>query len=341
MSAVLAAIGLFFALNLVFVGVVVLLRVHHVLAARREGRLVGVWWPRLIGVVSGAEDPDELRALVPAEDVRAVLDMAADFAVRLRGPDREQIEAFAEPLLDVLVDDLRARSPETRAAAVRQIGLLGGDRRAMTLILALDDPSPRVSLVAARALARPGRPHRAEPILDHLGRYGAWHPGLLASMLAAMGPEAAPAFRAALADEFRSRETRAIAARALLLLRDPAAADVAASVANEDDADLVVACLRLLAVVGRSSHADAVVPLLWAPEFFIRAEAARVLGILGDRTAIPILEGMVDDPSPWVVVHVTGALQALGEREFLDRLAVSEGLAGVAAREALHEGVGP
>ncbi len=67
------------------------------------------------------------------------------------------IQRFASPYVDALLEDFRYPSAETRGVAVEKMSVLALDSHAEHIVGALDDPSSRVSLVAARALSHPNR----------------------------------------------------------------------------------------------------------------------------------------------------------------------------------------
>jgi len=176
-------------------------------------------------------------------------------------------------------------------------------------------------------------------VLDRLHRYRPWSRALTASMLANVGMEAAPAMRAYLDDDRNATQARAAVTQALEILRDAEAADVAAAQLRDADSELVAACLRLLTVVGRGVHADAVRPLLSDDRFFIRAAAIVALGKLGSKEDVDAIVAAVDDSSPWVPIRSAHALADLHAPDALARLTAMGGVPAAAAIETLYEGV--
>ena len=334
MTGLLTVVGVLFVLNVVFAIVVVLLRMRSNHRARRFGRIESRWEPVIIRVIG---DGDEVVPRVPGHEVRHVLEIAGRFARRLKGPDRERVQAFSSPLVGLLLPDLTAHSAETRAATVELLSVLALDEYGQRIVAALDDPSPRVSLVAARALSSPDHPQYTAAVLERLHRYSNWSPSLMSSMLANVGPSALADLRGYLRDGEHATQGRAVVAGALRLLRDPKAAPIAAEALGSDDPELVVACLRLLGVVGSLEQADAVRPLLDHPAFFVRAETATVLSHMGAPSDVGAIARMIHADSPWLAVRSAHALLELGQREMLEDLAQYENLAGDSAREVLHE----
>ena len=326
------------SLNLVFATLVVLLRVINRRRADRFDRRRQFWQPKLIALISDDSDPADLSSRVGSAEQSDVVEISWDLARRLRGEDRRRIQQFGAPLMGVMTNDLEARRPEKRARAVQIVSCLGGDDYEETVVGYLDDPSTVVSLVAARALAQPGRVRRIGAILDRLHRYDQWSQALLSSMLATVGSEAAPAMRTYLGDDRNTPYSRAAVARALELLRDIEAGDVAAQQLTSTDGEVVAACLRLLSVVGRGIHAVGVRPLLSDDRFFIRAAAITTLGRIGVREDAESIVQMVDGDSPWVAIRSTQALASLHATEELAALVEQGGLPAEAAIETLYGG---
>lgn len=325
-------------LNLVFAALVVALRVFNRHRAERFDGRRQFWQPKLISLISDDSDPGALSSQVDPGERADVVEISWDLARRLRGRDRARIQQFAAPLMGVMTHDLKARRPERRARAVQIASCLGGDDYEEMLVGCLDDSSTLVSLVAARALAQPNRVERIDPILDRLHRYDEWSQALLSSMLANVGPDATPAMRRYLDDDRYTSHSRASVARALELLRDVEAGDIAAQQLTSPDGELVAACLRLLAVVGRGIHAVGVRPLLFDDRFFIRAAAITTLGKIGVREDAESIVQMVDGDSPWVAIRSAQALADLHATDALAALVERGGLPAEAAVETLYGG---
>jgi len=338
MSWLIQAVLVLVAVNLMFSGLVVLLRINNARRAERlEARKV-VWYPRIIGLISDGSVPESLAALVEPQERSDVVEIAWEIARRLRGTDRSRVQEFAAPLLQTLIPDLKARRPETRARALQIVTSLGGSEYEDTTVRFLDDPSPLVSLVAARALSQPRHAPQIGQVLDRLDRYQRWSQALTSSMLAEVGMEAAPAMRAHLDDDGRPTHARAAVARSLELLRDIEAASVAADQLEDADAELIAACLRLLFVVGTEAQAGAVRPLIDDDRFFVRSAAMIALGRLGSRDDATLIMGAIDPDSPWVAIRATQALAELHATAELATLVTNGGLPADAAIETLYGG---
>ncbi|MCL1598418.1 MAG: hypothetical protein M3094_04495 [Actinomycetia bacterium] len=334
MISLLGFVGALLVINVIFAGMVLLLRVRSNGRAKRYDRIEGRWEPVIVGIVGGSGEPVPD---VPDDEVRHVLEIAARFARRLKGHELESVRRFSSPYVDRLLEDLRDPSPEKRGAAVDKISVLALDSHAEYIVSALDDPSSRVSLVAARALSHPNRLECTVAVLDRLHRYAHWSPSLISTMLAQVGPGALNHLRAYLGDESRPSHERAVVAGSLRLLRDPHSAHIAANALESEDAELVVACLRLIDAVGSKEQAQAVRPLVDHPAFFVRSEAVSVLSHIGDATDVEAITRNIYHDSPWVTIRAARALLELGQRQLLMSLAMGDGLAAESAREVLYE----
>jgi HEAT repeat protein len=300
----------------------VVLRWSNDLKARRWARLERRWEPVALDVVIGLEPPARIWALVGPRDRLHFVNYLLRFAKRLSGAERRVVDDVAEPYLDLIVPQLRRRTPEYRARAVQTLSRLGSRRYSAVILKALDDPSPLVAMVAARALARGDNAGYATAILNKMHRFDQWRPSFLASMLAAMGPAVAPALRRALGDTAFTPRVRAVACDALRELHDYVAADTAARVLDEPiGQDLAAAVLNLLAHVGRVEHLPAIRRHAMATEPIVRARAIMALGHVGAEEDMPLLVGAFHDPSSWVALRAAEALLEARARERLESLA--------------------
>jgi HEAT repeat protein len=205
---------------------------------------------------------------------------------------------------------------------------------------ALEDPSPLVSMIAARALARPELTRYAPVILGSIHRFEGWSPRFLSSMLASMGKGAAPILRDTLAQRQLAVEQRTVAADALRRLGDVDAAAVALAVLEEPiHRDLHCSTLRLLGAVGQAEHAEAIRRLTGADDPVVRAQAVRALGRIGDGQDAASLREAANDRSPWVVIHALRGLREVGRDDMVEELSHSEHASAGFARQVLAEAV--
>jgi len=221
---------------------------------------------------------------------------------------------------------------------VQTVGEIGLPLYADLMIRALDDPSPLVAMVAARALARKEHPEYVRDVLDRLHRFSTWSPNFLSSMLAAVGADAMPILRDVFGDATRRPQVRAIVATALGYLHDSDAADVAAQVLLEEtDREILAASLRLLGSVGQPKHIDAVRGKVTSPDFVVRASAVSALGNIGGPDDMTLLHTACEDESRWVAIHAARALRDAGHVDSLQQLAASGRARATLAMQVLSE----
>lgn len=332
------AVAVLLVLSLLFTAYAAWLRARNAIRQRvwrdRESR----WTSQTLEFVAGERSIEDLLARVDRRERLPFLDFLLRYARRLRGRERERVKELAAPFLPALRRLSRDRDAYRRARAVQTLGTLGGPDQRDTLVQALDDPSPFVSMLAARALAAYGGTSYAEPILANLDRFEAWGTEYVESLLVSLGPEAAPQIRSALGDEGRSDEVRVTAADALGELHDLEAVPAALAIlATKPGPDLTAALLRLLRVLGGPEHAGVVRDLLDHEHFAVRAEAYSALGSLGPGSDDARLEAGVEDASPWVALHAARALRARGKSAWLEGLSRSDSRAALAAGQVLAE----
>ena len=330
--------------NIVFGGaaaglalVALLLRLSNDRKARRWGRLEARWQPVALDVVVGLEPPQTIWALVGPRDGLHFVNYLLRFAKLVSGSERRIVDDLAAPYLPLVLPQLTYRTVERRARAVQTLSILGSRTYTAIILRALDDPSPLVAMVAARALARGGSPEFAAGIMSRMHRFDQWRPSFLASMLASMGPAVAPTLRSALADPVFHPKVRAVAADALRELHDYLAADSAARVLQETtDRTLLAATLNLMAHVGRAEHLPAIRRHVMAPEPIVRARAVAALGHVGAEEDLPFLIGAFHDESAWVALRAAEALHEAGAHDALAALARADLPRAPLARQLLE-----
>lgn len=323
---------------IMFAVVALVLRWKNQRKARRWDGLEARWEADLLDLLGGDILPDALTARVSAGDALYFVDYLSRFARRLRGSERAIIAEMAAPYLPRVARQLQAPQAVVRARAVRTLSLLGLHDHAHDIISALDDRSPLVAMAAARALTRREQPNFAHAVLVRLRQFGDWSPAFLATMLAAVGPDAAPLLRATLANEQELAAVRVVAADALRALHDVSSTELAAALASTStDRNLVAAALRLLKACGSPLQAPGVRTLAAHPDEVVRMHACAALGTLGGPEDVPRLAAALNDASVWVAWRAANALLALGARAALERVAGSTGPRAELAREALDE----
>lgn len=335
-------VGALIVMALLFAAYAVYLRIHSDRHQRLWERLSASWEEPVLLALADPDEAQRVHDLVAPEHRLQFVRFALEYARRVKGEERRVLQALAEPYLAPIAKRAGSRAVEVRTRAIQTLGTLGLPKYASEVMRALDDPSPLVAMVAARALATPAYPEYAPDVLKRLRRFEGWSRSFMASMLASVGPAAAPALRASLGDREEAPWVRAVAAEALAVLKDFDAADTAAAaVATAEDRELVSAALGLLAQVGTPEYLPAVRARCASPDNVVRAHALDALGTLGTEDDVPRLLGAMSDPSPWVAIHAARGLRAAGGTRVLEDLGDSDHARAPLARQVLAEEVGP
>lgn len=338
--ALLAFATLFlFVLSVGFAVYTIYLRVTNDRRAARWRRMEQAWEPPVLDILDGRATVADFLGRIPASEALHFVDYLLRIAVRIRGKERELLCDLARPYLQPLERRTREGDLTQRARAVRTLGVLGMADHAAVIVAALDDPTPLVSMVAARALARPEHPQYVIHVLDHLGRFEQWSRSFLCAMLVNVGPAAAEAIRNTLGDAARSARIRAIAADALRELKDLSAAGTAAAVLSEEtDRNLLAACLRLIASVGSPACRPAVVGHCGSPDDVVRGAALSALARVGGAPDLELLRRGIEDLSPWVAIQAARGLRDGGGRSLLQEFAAGKHPRAALALQVLAEG---
>jgi len=314
------------------------LRVRNERRERRWQRLEAAWEEPLLAALADPQRIPQVREVVEEDYRLHFVRFVLAYARRVRGEERATLRELVAPYLDPIAERVWSKHQEIRTRAVQTLGTLGLPHYAGEVVTALDDPSPLVAMVAARALSSDEYPEYAEAVLRRLRRFDTWSRSFLASMLAGIGNSGAPAIRATLTDRNEPAWVRAVAAQALGTLKDFEAGDPAAAVVEtEEDPELLSAALRLLALAGSPEHAPVVRARCASPDPTVRSAALRALGTLGDEEDANRLLGAMADPSPWVAIHAARGLLAAGAHQLLSDLAASDHPRAMLARQILME----
>lgn len=316
-------------LAMAFMITAVFLRVRNDRRNARDERLEKEWQPVLLEVLSERRDPNELLKLVGRRDVFLFTNFLYRVGRQVRGADLETIRTLAKPYL-VAAERLTQGDAETRARKIQILGLLGFKSHASQIIAALDDRSPLVAMVAARTLVRREHPEYVGYVLAKLERFRDWSQELLSSLLAGLGPDAAPALREVLVDSSRPESVRAVCAIALGTLNDAGSAEAATrvlqerGVANEEESTLRAAVLTLLGRVGNEDHTASVRSLLAHDNEEVRAAAYTALGLVSRTGQMNDLVDALDDSSGHVAIAAARGLRRGGQINLLRELAASD-----------------
>ena len=309
-----------FVVTLLFSAYAVALRWQNQRRDARRAALAERWQPALLDVLAHPEKAEQVHGLVEEKRRLHFVGFVLQFARRMRGEEVDVLRQVVRPYLGLVAERLESDRVEVRARAVQTLGTLGLPEHEDAVIKALDDPSPLVAMVAARALTKQENPRYAPFVLAKVHRFSDWNRLYLASMLASMGPELSEGLRRALADERAEPWARSVMAEALRLQKDFQAGDVAAHVAaTTGDTDLLVAVLRLLSEVGRPEHLPVIRPKAASPDPAVRALALKAIGRLGGPEDVPMLLEALDDEFTWAALYAARGVRESGGRHLLQR----------------------
>ena len=327
------------AIALLNAGIAVFFRLRSDARRRQVLGLQKRWHPAIVEYLFADRPAADVHALVAPRDRMLFVGSLLEFVRRTHGEERARVRILAQPYLQSVARRLGRRSPGVRARAVQTLGDLGWRDYAPSIVAALDDPSPLVSIVAARVLCRRETADHVPDVLLRIGRFSSWTAEFLSSMLAACGPTAAHALRETLWDDDQDDEARAIAAVALRRLGDLRADRAAAHVLAEGAGrELTIASIRLLGEVGRHHHLDLIRGFLQDSDFVIRVATVDALATLGGQPELEQLHGLVHaDPSRWVALHAARGLAHSGQIEALRTLADSEHARSAIGAQVLAE----
>ncbi|HEU5169003.1 MAG TPA: HEAT repeat domain-containing protein, partial [Gemmatimonadales bacterium] len=307
------------------VGALFLLNNIHARRAERALRLDRGFGYTLRQWVRRGPSPDEVDRLSRLTDA----DQALLFAVCLRIlPDLDpgavaRVRSGLERsgLLDRQVADLRHRAAGRRADACRVLGRLGCTAAVPVLIERLVDRDARVRRCALAALGDLEAVEALDRIVGALDAAGGWSDLLAIMALSRMGPASVPRVGALLEASTSPAMTKGLL-QVTAQLGAAATPALVRALARHDDPEVRVEAVRALGQIPPDAEsADVCLAALEDPAWPTRALAARSIGRLGDRRAIPRLERAMGDTAYWVRHHAGQALADLGEagREALQR----------------------
>lgn len=281
------------------------------------------WRQVLLDILAEERAPVALHNRVEASQHEQLLDCLIPYATTVKGDALDTLREVARPFLSTVEQQLASQYPLKRARAIRHIGFFGGEEHASTLRDTLDDPSDIVSGIAFRHLAQRSNPNDAPRLLQAAVRHRGTDRNQIVSSLTELGERAAPFFREVLADGNSSTYQRVLCSETLRWLADGKAVPIAMKVLDNSDVDpeLASALLRFMRRVGRRTHSKVIRPYIHSDVPFVRIQATRALGQLGnDSDGALLTDRVLDDPSRWVAISAAESLAELRRTEELRRL---------------------
>ncbi len=229
------------------------------------------------------------------------LDLATIMVLLLYVKDRRLVEAVLTDLIergeqrkdvvpsrfsgdfDAIIAALGSTEEQDREEAVDALSELGDERVVLPLIHALDDASPYVRKAASEALGRSNAVKAIKPLIKSLTD--------------------------------NDRYVREGASEALGHLGDIAIPDLLSCLEDKDWRIRLGSVVALRVSSGIVPSLDSVIRTLSDDSPYVRREAVKTLGRIGDHTVVPYLVQATKDPDSGVRLRAVRALAKLGERE--------------------------
>ena len=235
-------------------------------------------------------------------------------ASELRGSSRQILTDMFEDAGGLARSLRQLRSPRCcqRLAAIHKLRIMHSRQAVPELIRALNDRSRIVRHAALRALGEIGDERAYPLLLNALENRARWSTLWVADSVLAAGAGMTPLLVERLT-QVHDPQIRAIYARLLGLLRDPAAGPHLIPLLDVPEPRLRIAAIDTLSVIGGIDIAGRLRALLDEPHWEIRAAAARALGALRDVESAPLLKRLLDDPVYFVRDSAAQTLITLGD----------------------------
>lgn len=299
-----------------------LLRLQYNQHQRKWQRLHQKWDRDLLDVLSGETSAEDFRMLVEKGQELDFVRFLAPYGYRLRGGDLERLGELARRYLPFVVERLQHNSPGVRLWAINVLDLFGMPAHEEAVARSLSDKSPAVAMFAATTLLSHQCIHHIERIIDQLPRFEKWNINALANLLVRAGPGVQPLLQDVYLDRQRPVRTRVIAAEALGRGNAYQALNAALlTLGSEDNQDILVATLHLLACISQGREIEAVRALCRSSNNVLRINAMNTMRQLAVPADLPLFRQALEDSSPWVARHAALALRDLGDTETLRSVA--------------------
>ena len=322
-------ISFLFIVSVIFALITLVLRLKNYLKGRKWSNLEDRWHNDLLAVLSETEEPRVLLDKVKNEHKLYFLDYLFRFALRIKGQELDTLTEIAKPFEDTLLKRLSEGDTTQKVRAVITLDKLQLPVDKADFIQLLDDPSPLVSLYAARAMIKQkysDQKEVLEKIVATLPRYQDWSYRLLSNILAQAGSQRAGFLRKKLLDKSLDKKTRVIIGESLILLNNIKAANTAARVLQDyPDDDLAKTCLGIIANTGSPQHRPIVRTYLESSNPEIRGKAIQTLGTIGTQEDIPALKQAFNDQSNWIAYQAARALRQIKAEDVLQKISDQEG----------------
>ncbi|NOS97626.1 MAG: HEAT repeat domain-containing protein [Methylotenera sp.] len=299
------------ALILTIVLLVEIIRIRMVLYAKkvRKNRFIHLWQPVLIKTIAG-ETP-KLPTL-HARDIVELLLLWLRFQNTLRGDSRLHLNRLLTQLLikPTLLKMLTGSKTDERLIALATVGFLGTKEARADLVVALNDPQPAISVLAAHALLSINDSDSISHVIPMMVGRRDWPIDRTAIMLKDASPKFVEAFlveveQAAIDNQpYLLRLLRILdvlqLSRPLEFLRH--------ILENSNNPELVTSTLKLVRL---NSDLDLVRNRLNDENWAVQVQVAAVLGRLGVSEDVPRLVSLMSSKDWWVRYRAAKSLVQL------------------------------
>ncbi len=299
-------------ISLLMLALIVLLRVSLILRQRRQRRFIMKWQPLLAECTF--QVPEKLPR-IPRAMRYTFLKLWTYHLESLAGATRGNLVQLAQSagMSEIVRDMVAQGNLRKKLIAVVALGHLGDKTRWHELRLLVGDPSPMLSLAAARALLDIDARATLPWLITVIGAREDWPMAKIAAMLKDIGPDLLTtpliaATEAAAAAEDGSHQVPRLLRLMAVAHSERAAPALRRILSQTEDPDVIAAALRVLRdpedvtmMRGYVRHAN------WV----VRISAVRALGHIGMPEDRKLLTDLLSDEHWWVRYHAARALIAL------------------------------
>lgn len=284
------------------------LRAAHIVHDRRTRRLRELWWPIFSEAlaVNALADIQEFKVSGSARKAELLREWCR-FRSHVRGSSTANLNVLAEhlDLLTIARQRLSRHSVSNKLLAIQAVGYLRDRSSWPVLQEMLDSPNIAISITAAAALVNID-PEQAMPlIIPLIGKRARWPRTQVGPLLSLAGPDVVSR---RLCDAIETAPTN----QAVRLLQFTESADtvevnqlVARLLAKRNEPALLSAALKALrGYIKNRTIEDFTRHNVW----YVRMQAASLLGQFGRRDACGILELLLGDTEWWVRYRAAQAI---------------------------------
>ncbi len=297
----------------------------------------------VLGALSSPPRDDAKLRISGGRDLRLVSEIAYDLSASIRGDMRERLIAMLEQVGGREANIMQLKSPHEwlRVQAVESLTLFPrGDDVSNALMVALDDISPRVRIIAAKALVDMGADLSVTQVIEKFSVSGAANPRSLREIVRKLAPHSVPELlRISIAEQTHSELARLLAIDALGTAHDYTVLPYLRSLFVSDSVNIRAEVLRALTNIGHPSALPVVMMGLADDTWIVRSQAAICAGRIGLHDTIPLLADHLEDPEWWARYRAASALRQIGDDGLaaLKRISLEPSDAGLTAQMVLQE----